>query len=691
MLALLASLGWLSTAYAVRETSFGQYPDRCPGKCSRLGPDPAGWTQIHRIGDLVQCAEPLLFDLNVQNLVDDPETLITIRACSRVDESVSPLLNARDETDPDPEFLSIRDGCGANTKQVKKTAQVAANAASTIAVADTSDVSSAISHLATYLQDEASCGSLIMFAKFEDAVVGLYSGAEVRKDSAATFAKTFQEQVQNGNDMLQVCEKDGTAAHTLGLSAGGLDELARVQHAVKTWTNAECLETQSSHNVDVNIDLLVPSVEPDDATVSLHRLAECEAIQVVSGDSCASLASRCGVSGANFEKYNPIPNLCSTLKPKQWVCCTPGDLPDYSPQPSPDGSCYTYTVQAGDGCWAIADSFGIEQSVIEDNNGDTWGWAGCDHLQVGQRICLSSGEPPFPPPIENAVCGPQVPGTTKPTDGTPYAELNPCPLNSCCDVWGFCGVTEEFCTETPADTGAPGTAQPGTNGCISNCGTDIENNDSPPDTFRRVGYFEAWNHNRPCLHMDVTQIDTTELTHIHFAFATITEDFKVTVADVQEQFDKFVEMKTDAKKIVSFGGWAFSTEPETFQRFRDATKPEHQEAFADDCVAFLNDNGLDGLDYDWEYPAAPDIPDIPPGTEEEAANYLEFLKIMREKLGDGPELAIALPASFWYLKPYPVDEIAPVVDYFIYMTYDFHGQWGESCLPDVGNFMFGFL
>ncbi|PGH08766.1 hypothetical protein AJ79_05865 [Helicocarpus griseus UAMH5409] len=684
-LALLAVFGWFSSAQAIIETSAGQYPDLCPGKCSHLGPNPAGWTRVHRFNHVARCDEPILFDFNVQNVNSDPRTHNTIRACSRSDEDVPEPVRVRD--DPEIAFtasLSAHDDCGAKARQDKKTAQMMGASAQTSAAVNASDVLQATSHLASYLQHESSCGPLIMFAKSGGAVVGLYSGAEVQKASAARLIKTFQEQVQSGNQLLQVCDKGSTAARTLGVIAAGVVDLARIHDAIKSWTNSECVETQGLPNpLEVEIDFLVSSVAAEDVSnttkKSLHSRAECKAIQVVPGDSCASLASRCGITGLEFERHNPNPNLCSTLMPKQWVCCTPGDLPDYRPQPGADGSCYIYTVQPGDGCWAIADSFGISQTVIENNNDDTWGWAGCDRLQAGQKICLSSGSPPFPPPIENAQCGPQVPGTAKPTNDTQWEGLNPCPLKSCCDVWGFCGVTEEFCTPTPADTGAPGTAKPGTNGCISNCGTDIVNKDDPPKTFRRVGYFQAWNANRPCLHMDVTEIDTTELTHIHFAFATVTEDFKVTIAGVQEQFDKYVSMSTKAKKILSFGGWAFSTEPETFQRFRNATKPENREAFATNCASFMNDNNLDGLDFDWEYPGAPDIPNIPPGSRDEGHNYLEFLKLMREKMRGGGELAIALPASFWYLRPYPVHEIEPVVDYFVYMTYDLHGQW------DAGN------
>ncbi|MBE3045683.1 hypothetical protein IMZ48_24675, partial [Candidatus Bathyarchaeota archaeon] len=133
---------------------------------------------------------------------------------------------------------------------------------------------------------------------------------------------------------------------------------------------------------------------------------------------------------------------------------------------------------------------------IDEYNKKTWGWGGCGALQVGQKFCLSAGDPPMPNEDPTTVCGPQVPDTQRPTDGTDLADLNPCPLNVCCNIWGQCGVVADFCTEAPGDTGAPGTSQPGMNSCISNCGMDVVNNDKPPSEFSSVAYFEAWNGNR---------------------------------------------------------------------------------------------------------------------------------------------------------------------------------------------------
>jgi hypothetical protein len=74
----------------------------------------------------------------------------------------------------------------------------------------------------------------------------------------------------------------------------------------------------------------------------------CKTRAVVSGDDCGSLASKCGISGADFMKVNTKANLCSTLVPGQQVCCTAGQYPDLKPKPDADGNCATYLTQKED-------------------------------------------------------------------------------------------------------------------------------------------------------------------------------------------------------------------------------------------------------------------------------------------------------------------------------------------------------
>jgi GH18 family chitinase len=59
-------------------------------------------------------------------------------------------------------------------------------------------------------------------------------------------------------------------------------------------------------------------------------------------------------------------------------------------------------------------------------------------------------------------------------------------------------------------------------------------------------------------------------------------------------------------------------------------------------------------------------------------SYASFLISLRQKLDSSKSLSIAAPASFWYLKQFPIKVISEVVDYIVYMTYDMHGQWDAT-------------
>lgn len=184
----------------------------------------------------------------------------------------------------------------------------------------------------------------------------------------------------------------------------------------------------------------------------------------------------------------------------------------------------------------------------------------------------------------------------------------------CCNIHGQCGLTSDFCVEAPADTGAPGAAKPGSNGCISNCGSRIVNNAEAPAQFISIGYFEAWNMDRRCQHMDISSMNNLRVTpptgsgytHVHFAFPNITWNLEVDVSNFTKQFDGLKKLNTfitNKKRIISFGGWAFSNDAPTYQILRFAVSTEaNRQKLARNVVNFVNEHGLDGVDFDWEYP-----------------------------------------------------------------------------------------
>ncbi|KAL4907339.1 hypothetical protein BDW74DRAFT_176116 [Aspergillus multicolor] len=145
----------------------------------------------------------------------------------------------------------------------------------------------------------------------------------------------------------------------------------------------------------------------------------------------------------------------------------------------------------------------------------------------------------------------------------------------------------------------------------------------------------------------------------------------VEVGDVLSTY-QFGESKkiTGAKRILSFGGWEFSNSDATYKIFRTGVRPENRLTMATNIANFIKDNDLDGVDIDWEYPGAPDLP----------RTILNLLP--------GKSMSIAAPSSYWYLKQFPIAQLSKILDYIVYMTYDLHSQWDahnsnaqEGCEP----------
>lgn len=88
--------------------------------------------------------------------------------------------------------------------------------------------------------------------------------------------------------------------------------------------------------------------------------------------------------------------------------------------------------------------------------------------------------------------------------------------------------------------------------------------------------------------------------------------------------------------------------------FRDGVKSANRRKLAANVVNFLNEHGFDGVDMDWEYQAVPDLPDIPAGEPVNGPDYLAFLRQLRVRLKASQSLSIAAPASYWYLKGFPL-------------------------------------
>ncbi|KAJ2354425.1 hypothetical protein GGH92_000031 [Coemansia sp. RSA 2673] len=462
----------------------------------------------------------------------------------------------------------------------------------------------------------------------------------------------------------QWCD-DKDPAKTAGIIIDASGNKEAVRQAMQQWSMGKCWDAKTGSATWNNKDLWFFDyndrkngyVTPDPG------MGSCNYKTVASGDN---MAAKCGVTGDALQIFNPGVDF-SKLQVGQPVCCSAGKLPDLRPPMNPDGSCRVHTVVTGQSCETIkAMYYPLGDSDLTTFNKDTYGWMGCGngYPWANTKICVSPGTSPRPTPNPLAECGPLAAGDKYKTE---------CPLKACCSSDGFCGLAGKHCEKTSSPTGAPGTT-----GCETNCDIGYVKG-SPPSSFIKVGYYESWSVGWKCMNGGFSAVDWSKYTHVHFSFADIGLDLQVKMdAMATSEFVSFKKL-AGPKKIVSFGGWGISTDVGTYQHLRNAMLPANIDTVVTNLVNWMNANQLDGLDIDWEYPGAPDIPGIPAGLPSDAPNYLTFLKKLKAKMPAGKSLSIAAPASYWYLKQFPITDMAQQLDYIVYMTYDLHGQW------DYGN------
>lgn len=151
------------------------------------------------------------------------------------------------------------------------------------------------------------------------------------------------------------------------------------------------------------------------------------------------------------------------------------------------------------------------------------------------------------------------------------------------------------------------------------------------------------------------------------------------------QLKKLKAKHPGLKVLISLGGWTWS------RGFASAARPENRQAFVASCIdAYIRGNlpvtdgaggtaaaagVFDGIDIDWEYPAACGLSC---GTAEERQNYTALLAEFRRQLDavrPGLLLTLAVGAGVDKVRVTDPNLYVASVDYINVMTYDFHGTW----------------
>lgn len=100
-----------------------------------------------------------------------------------------------------------------------------------------------------------------------------------------------------------------------------------------------------------------------------------------------------------------------------------------------------------------------------------------------------------------------------------------------------------------------------------------------------------------------------------------------------------------------------------------ASSSNNRQTFINGLIKFMDTYGFDGVDLDWEYPAADDRG----GVAADKENYVALVKDLKSAFGTDYGLSVTLPTSYWYLQHFDLESMQDSVDWFNFMAYDLHG------------------
>ncbi|MGL4913923.1 MAG: peroxiredoxin [Romboutsia sp.] len=168
-------------------------------------------------------------------------------------------------------------------------------------------------------------------------------------------------------------------------------------------------------------------------------------------------------------------------------------------------------------------------------------------------------------------------------------------------------------------------------------------------------------------------VDANLLDAVIYAFVEINPDGTLFVPTPKylNQLVKLRKENPDLQVIAAIGGWGADG-------FSDASlTPSSRYNFARQVNKLINQYKLDGIDIDWEYPGnkGAGIKARP----EDKENFTLLLTAIRDVIGDDKWLSVASSGDKSILdKGIEVSKIAPIINYFNIMSYDFTaGETGE--------------
>lgn len=126
--------------------------------------------------------------------------------------------------------------------------------------------------------------------------------------------------------------------------------------------------------------------------------------------------------------------------------------------------------------------------------------------------------------------------------------------------------------------------------------------------------------------------------------------------DTESLIQEFIDLKTDNAGLscyLSVGGWSFNDGDTATYCSDMAATSAGGTSFAESLLYVLQTYGFDGVNLDWEYPAASDRG----GSDKDTENYVALVRVIRDIFdasGQAYGITFTIPASYWYLKNFDV-------------------------------------
>nr|GAT54843.1 glycoside hydrolase family 18 protein [Mycena chlorophos] len=230
----------------------------------------------------------------------------------------------------------------------------------------------------------------------------------------------------------------------------------------------------------------------------------------------------------------------------------------------------------------------------------------------------------------------------------------------------------------------PSGALSSSSGSSSGSGGITTTGNSSADTSDVVA--SAWYPGWEAQDFPPSMISWSKYNSMIFAFATTTTDTStIALDDISAQaLPDFVTLakSNGVSALLSIGGWTGSM----YYSSAVATA-ENRTTFVNAVLDLVSKYNLDGIDFDWEYPARQGL-GCNVVSSEDSANFLSFLQQLRGTSA-GKNLILTAPVS---LTPFigsdgePMSDVsafADVLNYIEIMNYDVWGSWSSTVGPNA--------